>query len=597
MADEKKITNENKCKLISDCLESIAKCYYQKEDYQQVLKFKMLQVELQNEIEATALHSNLALTSTSNATDDIATPQSFIYKQKCKIWLDIGNLFLFKFNDAHEAFKYFEMVLKIALDTSDLLLHSLTLGNLGLCRQKNGEYESALDFFKEQLIVLNRKLKLCDELNVLNDLNKKPQHSTDIEKVLTESSSCSSENGESPSVSLSGKSSTSVDLLQESNNIVSSNKDIKFNYENIVKIKEIISIRIDMGRSYAKLGKCYELLSQQDSAESQFYLREALKYYDYYSKECFYLFENYAKSYFAKLEGKKSHKKRHSRNKKKKVNFEDDQLNEEENENEEDEEVEHEQVVAKNEDLFEEINFLMKDLSEQIYIDYDTSLAKLASFYFSFNLVIKNVNNLEKSIELNEKRLNLLNFSSKYILNKSYWLNLCIQINFMLANFYAKQFNTLTKSMQYCENIIQLYQEEYAGKKTPGSKLKEDIFLIETLNLLCDVSITYNKNTPNNLDSDTILNNAIKSYKLIWQYSKLNDTKILQLKYDTMCRLCAVYRRLKMAKECLEVLMDSLNRFMLEFQQLQQQEQQKVTENSHIKTNKASSESQENLSK
>ena len=528
----------------------------------------MLQLELQNEIESSIEMSNLNSEPSSSST----LQNSSIYKQKCKIWLDIGNLFLFKFSDPHEAFKYFELVLKTALDTNDLLLNSLTLGNLGLCKQKNGEYETASDYFKEQLLVLDKKLKSLDESSVLNDLNKKPQYSINIEKLINDDLSTESSN----SSSSGNVGSTTVDLLQQSNNIISSNNQIKFNYENIMKIKEIISIRIDMGRSYAKLGKCYELLSQQKLNESQYFLREALKYYNNYCKECFYLFENYAKSYFSKLEEKKIQdklKKSLKKNKKK------NQLDDDEND--------IEQFDKRGEDMYEEINLLMKDLSEQIYIDYDTSLAKSASFYFSFDVAIKNVKNLEKSIELNEKRLNLLNFSSKYILNKSYCLNLCIQINFMLANFYAKQVNTLPKSIQYCENIIELYKNELsssesqAKKNTPQSKFKEDIFLIETLNLLCDVSVTSDKS---NLDSNKILNNAIKSYKLVWQYNKLNDSKILQLKYDTMCRLCAVYRRSKMTKECLEVLMDSLNRFMSEFQQLQQQEQMKVAESSLNKT-------------
>ena len=111
-------------------------------------------------------------TTTAEVTDlnpgSLLTSKTSLYKQKCKIWLDIGNLFLFKFSDPHEAFKYFEMVLKTALDTNDLLLNSLTLGNLGLCKQKNGEYETALDYFKEQLLVLDKKLKTKNEyLNCL----------------------------------------------------------------------------------------------------------------------------------------------------------------------------------------------------------------------------------------------------------------------------------------------------------------------------------------------------------------------------------------------------------------------------------------------
>jgi len=115
------------------------------------------------------------------------------------------------------------MVLKTALDTNDLLLNSLTLGNLGLCKQKNGEYETALDYFKEQLLVLDKKLKTLDEAGVLNDLNKKPQHSINIEKLINDDFSIESN-------SSSSTSSNGVDLLQHSNNIISSNNQIKFNY-------------------------------------------------------------------------------------------------------------------------------------------------------------------------------------------------------------------------------------------------------------------------------------------------------------------------------------------------------------------------------
>ena len=123
---KKTITDDNKCKLISDCLESIAKLYYESENYQQVLKFKLLQVELHNELEQ---------------NDEESEKKSV---NKLKILLDIGNLFLFKFEDASEAYKYFETVLEIAKKINDLLLQSLVLGNMGLCKQKIGEYCNSL---------------------------------------------------------------------------------------------------------------------------------------------------------------------------------------------------------------------------------------------------------------------------------------------------------------------------------------------------------------------------------------------------------------------------------------------------------------------
>lgn len=121
---KKTITDDSKCKLISDCLESIAKLYYETENYQQVLKFKLLQVELHNELEQ---------------NDDENEKKSV---NKLKILLDIGNLFLFKFEDASEAYKYFEIVLEIARKINDLLLQSLVLGNMGLCKQKIGKLDN-----------------------------------------------------------------------------------------------------------------------------------------------------------------------------------------------------------------------------------------------------------------------------------------------------------------------------------------------------------------------------------------------------------------------------------------------------------------------
>ncbi len=120
--DTKTLSDENKCKLISDCLESIARLYYETSNYQQVLKFKLLQVEILSELE----QSNEKAEKTSVS--------------KLKVLLDIGNLFLFKFEDANEAYKYFEIVLEIAQNINDLLLQSLVLGNMGICKQKIGWY-------------------------------------------------------------------------------------------------------------------------------------------------------------------------------------------------------------------------------------------------------------------------------------------------------------------------------------------------------------------------------------------------------------------------------------------------------------------------
>ena len=140
--------------MISECLESISKIYHEMENYQQVLKFKLLQIELLNELEQS---------ESGHESKSVA---------KLKIWLDIGNLFLFKFADANEAYKYYEMVLEIAQNIKDLLLQSLVLGNMGLCKQKMGECDESLEFFKEQLIVLDKKLKTIDEKAILSNRDR-----------------------------------------------------------------------------------------------------------------------------------------------------------------------------------------------------------------------------------------------------------------------------------------------------------------------------------------------------------------------------------------------------------------------------------------
>ncbi len=115
-----------------------------------------------------------------------------------------------------------------------------------------------------------------------------------------------------------------------------------------------------MGRAYSKLGKCNELLSHH-KVQSQFYLNEALKYFNEYCKECEFLYDNYVKTYFNQLKKIDQHKKSTSND----IN-----------------------KIAINEDVNEhaigfetQVHNIMKDLCEQIYIDYDVSFAKLANFY------------------------------------------------------------------------------------------------------------------------------------------------------------------------------------------------------------------------
>ena len=56
------------------------------------------------------------------------------------------------------------MVHKMAKETNDLLLESLTLGNIGLCYQKDGNYEEALNYFQQQLTVLRTKLSKINSI-------------------------------------------------------------------------------------------------------------------------------------------------------------------------------------------------------------------------------------------------------------------------------------------------------------------------------------------------------------------------------------------------------------------------------------------------
>ena len=512
---EKKITNKNKCKLIGDCLESIAKCYYQMENYQQVLKFKLLQIELKNEIE-TLYH-------------DFSQPQEpnqiSINKQKCKIWLDIGNLFLFKFDSSSESKKYFDMVHKMAKEMNDLLLESLTLGNIGLCYQKDGNYEEALNYFQQQLTVLRTKLSKINENGLLQKETSSPGSSSRASSSLAPRSLNNSQ-----------------ELTENPNKPL-----LKFTNKNIYQIKEIISIRIDIGRSNARLAKCCQLLSEKN----QIYINESLNHYNSYAKECLYLFENYAKPYFLQLD----RKKKISKLNKKRANTEkfnsesQNSFAEFNNDN-----LEVHELTDEEDSLNEDVKQMSNDLIEQIYLDYDTSLTKLAQYY---------IDNLDKSIELNQLRLSLLNFCSKYILEKSFKINSSILINFTLANLNSRVENRLVKAVGYCENIIKIYDKEFYLNKI----IKDDVYLIETLNLLSDVSVIKLKD---NKEYEYILENAIKTYKLIWEHNDYYDFKILELKYYTTCRLSAVYKKLQMTKECLEILMDAKNKFSAEFQQLQQ---------------------------
>jgi len=217
---------------------------------------------------------------------------------------------------------------------------------------KKGEYDESLEYFKEQLVVLQKKLKSIDESFILKtDKLETNQNTDNISNNYFLSNSSSSLSNKIDTDSLNKQ---DVAVLQPT-------------FENINKIKEIISIRIDMGRAYSKLGKCNELLSHH-KVQAQFYLNEALKYFNEYCRECEFLFENYVKTYFDQL------KKTEQLQKSKSTSPNQNQMK---NENLIVREDETDDLLG-----FEmKVHHIMKDLCEQIYIDYDVSFAKLANFY------------------------------------------------------------------------------------------------------------------------------------------------------------------------------------------------------------------------
>jgi hypothetical protein len=147
-----------------------------------------------------------------------------------------------------------------------------------------------------------------------------------------------------------------------------------------------------------------------------------------------------------------------------------------------------------------------------------------------------------------------------------------VQINFTLATFFSSKSDTLTRSRKICEYIIRMYDKEFEIDEK-DLVYKDIIYLIESMNLLCDISII----DYGNFEYTSILEKALNSYKLIWQYDEKNDlnyTKlknqnILKLKYDSVNRVSYLYKKLKMPKERIEILMDSINKLTLEFQNLQ----------------------------
>lgn len=234
-----------------------------------------------------------------------------------------------RFEDTSESIGYFEFILQN--EHKDLLLESLALGNLGLCKQKTGDYDTAIDTFKKQLTLLAKRLDASS-------------HSA---------------------------STSAFDYTTQ---------QLRVNKANAGLVKELISIRIDMARSFAQLSKSYELMSLQakkttttnclyiDNAEtsdqSDELRAESFTYLNEYYKECDYLYELFGRPLLNQIETSKTRKQTDNKN-------ESDSL---EDENEDDDDDSNEMDTG-------EIHHLTKELSEHIFIDYDHSLAKLSHFY------------------------------------------------------------------------------------------------------------------------------------------------------------------------------------------------------------------------
>ena len=216
-----------------------------------------------------------------------------------------------RFEDTSESMGYFDLVLQS--EHKDLLLESLSLGNMGLCRQKSGDYETAIDTFKKQLTVLAKRL------NALNFSYK---------------------------------------------------QQLRVSKQNAGLIKDLISIRIDMARSFSQLSKSYELMSLQaknsiymmesEANRSEELLAESFTYLNEYYKECEYLYELFGMPMLNQIEISKMWKQK-------------TQTDEQQEGEEEEEESDN--------DMDDEIQSLIRELSEFIFVDYDNSLAKLSHFY------------------------------------------------------------------------------------------------------------------------------------------------------------------------------------------------------------------------
>lgn len=519
-----------RCQLIADCLASIAKCYFLFQDYQQVYKFKLMEFKLRIQDEQQLLintnstnkstlssnNNNASLQAIpSNATTSTLNNYEFIKfnKQKFKILLDLGNLLLFKLENYQQALYYYEYAYKICkLNLNkNLILLSLSLGNLGLCKLKLGNYDVAISHFKEQTQLLHEKLNDYD-MNKLN-INFK-----------------------------------------------------NINLKQIIKLKEYISINLDIGRSYSKLSKCYECLNQNINIFDD----DAYNYLIKYMNIC----ENLNKTYFSKLNSFKNTSHTPSTT---------DQGNSESS-----------GTGTSDEDDNDEIKYLVNDIIEQLMNDYDLSLYKLAKFYLnklqvlSANPAVNNANTSEilikYAINLNEKRLSL--FMNKWNQHQTQSKNdeqlnsnneLCklvnklIEINYSITNLYLK-LNLNFKCFLYLVNIINIYKDYNSldlnkiiyiqslclyyklvfqlkrSKNQIDSANKEEIELVDYIN-----NIDYKQELNISLNLYDYLN-TIQVTDLNANETFKNYEKLLQLKYSLIKCIIKFHLKLNLTKNLIDFL-------------------------------------------
>ena len=467
--DQERYNNEleyftmKRCKLIANCLSSIAKCYFLFKDYQQVYKFKLMEFKLRIQDEQQMINK---LEYGNTGSSSLARKQ--LNKEKFKILLDLGNLLLFKLQNYNQALYYYEYAYKICkLNlSSDLILTSLALGNIGICKLKLGEYELAINYFKQQIQILNEKLKHVSPVD-------------DQEYLILK----------------------------------------KLNIKQLLIHKEYILVYLDIGRSYSKLSKCYELLNSNSSTLNLFE-DEALNYLIDYLKICELLFNKYCTS------------------------------------NDGDKQAE---LVKPNIDLESErgnMSHLITDVNEQINNDFDLSLYKLAKFYIN---KLKRQPNQEEiilkfAISLQEKRLNIHLKSSKISEGNQISfkiLNKIVEISFIIANLYFR-LGDFENSYTYLFNVMNMMKNEDTSRI---QKINFVVYL-QAMVLFFKISLNISVKSQIKPDFEEILSYALQAHAHL---SGLNDEKYFQLKVDVADSILQIYIKLGQIKLSVQFLSQAIS--------------------------------------